>query len=738
MFESLGHLVYRRRRVVLGLAAAFVVIALVWGTGVFGRLSGGGFEDPNSESSRALAVAEDRLGRQATDVVVVYTDLAGSGVDDPAFQAAVQGTLDRLPVDQVASVTSYWSTGGAPQFVADDGQSTYAALQLVGDTEEDREAAYEEIADELVAPGQVETLRGGQVPTFVGVNEQVTEDIAAAESISLPILFVLLVVVFGSLAAASLPLAIGGLAILGAFTLLRIGTLFGDVSVFAINIVTMLGLGLAIDYALFVVSRFREELRTLGGASPDREHVNEALGRTMATAGRTVAFSGVTVAVSLAALLFFPQNFLRSMGFGGIAAVVVAMVAALTVLPALLAVMGPRVDSLRIRLPWRRKQPAYGDSGMGDPNGEHGLWARWARGVMRRPVLVVVGTIALLVTLGLPFLRVSFGGVDARALPEGTESRVAAEAVQNGFPSGAVPMDVVVIGASESAVTAYADDIAALPDVVGAQVTRTAGDTSQIAVAFQGEALDESNRQLVEDVRALPTPDGAEVLVGGESAELNDRLSSLGDRLPWAALFVVLVTFALLFLAFGSVVLPLKALVMNVFSLSAMLGVVVWVFQDGNLSGLLDFTTTGTIEATQPILMLAIAFGLSMDYEVFLLSRIREEWDATHDNTRAVARGLQRTGRIITSAAVLFVIVIGSFSTSGVTFIKMIGVGMIVAVLVDATIVRALLVPATMKLLGRWNWYAPAPLARFWDRHGIREGAELPPVREEQPQAVGV
>ncbi len=522
MFESLGHLVYRRRRVVLGLAAGFVVIAVVWGTGVFGRLSGGGFEDPNSESSRAVAVAEDRLGRQATDVVVVYTDLAGGGVDDPAFQDAVQGTLDRLPADQVASVTSYWSTGGAPQFASDDGQSTYAAVQLVGDTEEDREAAYEEIADALVAPGQVETLRGGAVPTFVAVNEQVTEDIAAAESISLPILFVLLVVVFGSLAAASLPLAIGGLAILGAFTLLRIGTLFGDVSVFAINIVTMLGLGLAIDYALFVVSRFREELRALGN---DREHVNDALARTMATAGRTVAFSGVTVAVSLAALLFFPQNFLRSMGFGGIAAVVVAMVAALTVLPALLAVMGPRVDALRIRVPWRRAKPAYGDSGV---NGDHGLWARWARGVMRRPVLVIVGTVALLVALGLPFLRVSFGGVDARALPEGTESRVAAEAVQERFPGGAVPMDVVVTGASESAAIAYADDIAALPDVVGAQVTRTAGDTSQIAVAFQGEALDEANRQLVEDIRALPTPDGSEVLVGGETAELNDRLSSLG------------------------------------------------------------------------------------------------------------------------------------------------------------------------------------------------------------------
>jgi RND superfamily putative drug exporter len=720
MFESLGHLMYHRRRVVLALAGAFVVIAVVWGTGVFGRLSGGGFDDPNSESSRAIAVAEDRLGRQATDVVVVYTDVAGGGVDDPAFRSAVQGTLDRLPDEQVSSATSYWSTGGAPQFASEDGRSTYAAVQLVGETEEDREAAYEQIADQLVAPGQIETLRGGAVPTFVAVNEQVTEDIAAAESISLPILFVLLVVVFGSLAAASLPLAIGGLAILGAFTLLRIGTLFGDVSVYAINIVTMLGLGLAIDYALFVVSRFREELRRLGN---DREHVNEALARTMATAGRTVAFSGVTVAVSLAALLFFPQNFLRSMGFGGIAAVLVAMVAALTVLPALLAVMGPRVDALRLRLPGRTDKSAYADSGQDEG---HGLWARWAHAVMRRPVVVMVGTLALLIALGLPFLRISFGGVDARSLPEGTEARIAAEAVAERFPGGAVPMDVVVVGADEADVQSYASDLADVPGVVAASVTRSAGDTSQIAVAFQGEALADDNRQLVEDLRAVPAPEGSEVLVGGESAALNDLLSGLGDRLPWAGAFVVIVTFVLLFLAFGSIVLPVKALFMNVFSLSAMLGVVVWVFQDGNLSGLLGFTSTGTIEATQPILMLAIAFGLSMDYEVFLLSRIREEWDATKDNTRAVARGLQRTGRIITSAAVLFVVVIGAFSTSGVTFIKMIGIGMIVAVLVDATVVRALLVPATMKLLGRWNWYAPAPLARFWDRHGIREG--VPPV----------
>jgi RND superfamily putative drug exporter len=522
-------------------------------------------------------------------------------------------------------------------------------------------------------------------------------------------------VIFGGLVAASLPLVIGGVAILGAFTMLRVLSLVTDVSIFAVNIVTFLGLGLAIDYALFIVSRFREELRRDG-------QVEGALVRTMQTAGRTVAFSGITVAVSLASLLFFPQNFLRSMGFGGMAAVLVAMVGALTVLPALLAVLGRRVDSVRIPMPFRRRRA----TAAADRDADHGAWSRVAHSVMRRPVVYVGATVVLLLALGAPFLRIAFGGVDARVLPEGTPSRTVSESLQRDFTGASTsPIEVVVTGADPAALGSYVESLRAVPGVAGADVTGQAGETTRISLRYAGEATADATQDLVTAVRDVPVPSGADVLVGGETAALVDLLGSLGATLPWMALFVVAVTGVLLFLAFGSVVLPVKAVVMNILSLAATFGAVVWIFQDGNLSGLLGFTSTGTIEATQPILILALAFGLSMDYEVFLLSRIREQWDRTGDNAQAVATGLQRSGKIITSAALLLVVVIGAFSTSGITFLKMIGVGMVVAIVIDATIVRALLVPATMRLLGNANWYAPKPLLRLYDRIGFKETDEI-------------
>jgi RND superfamily putative drug exporter len=716
IFQRLGRLIHRRRILVLVLAAAFIAAAGLWGTSVFGRLQTGGFEDPDSESSRAVTALEQDLGRQATDVVVVYRAPEGSAltVDDPAFADAVTAVLDGLPREDVVAVTSYWSTG-ADLFVSGDRQETYAALQLAGADEQSRTDAYDRIAGDLEADG-LTTLRGGPVPIAADVNEQVSADIARAESISTPVLVVLLMLVFGSMAAASLPLAIGGLAILGAFTGLRLLTTVTDVSIFSVNIVTMLGLGLAIDYALFVVSRFREELHAGRG-------VEDAVAVTVSTAGRTVAFSGVTVAVALSALLLFPQNFLRSMGYGGIFAVLVAMVSALTVLPALLSVLGHRVDALRVPLPWTRRSARRSTRRTADA--EHGAWARLARAVMRRPLVVLAAVVALLVLLGLPFLRVTFGGIDARVLPAGTESRVADEAMSQDFGAGnaANPIDIVVRGAEDPAVlTSYVAALRAVPGVVTAEVSRTEGGTSHVVVTSQGEAQERANLDLVSDLRDVATPPGAEVLVGGMSASQVDLLASVADRLPWVLLYLATTMFVLLFLAFGSLVLPLKAIVMNVLSLSATFGVLVWGFQEGHLAGLLGFTSTGYLEATQPVLIFAMAFGLSMDYEVFLLSRIREEWDLTGDNSRAVARGLQRTGRIITSAALLIVIVVGAFASSGITFIAMIGVGLTVAILVDATLVRALLVPATMRLLGRWNWWAPGPLARWWDRYGIREG----------------
>ncbi len=717
MFERLGHVNYRRRRWVLALAGAFLVVAGGWGTGVFGSMVSSGFEDPDSESARALEQVERTVGRGDPDVVVLY-DFRGRDVGDPGYRAAVEEHLADLPRDVVAGTTTYWSTGGrATALVSEDRTRTYAVLQLRGEDDDALMDAYEELSPELRdTPAGLHVELGGNQAIASDITTQVSEDIAKAEKVSLPLVLVLLVIIFGGLTAASLPLAIGGLAILGSFTLLRLLTLITDVSVFSINIVTMLGLGLAIDYALFVVSRFREELRT--GAT-----VEDALVRTMTTAGRTVAFSGITVAISLASLLLFPQVFLRSMGFGGMAAVLVAMVGALTVLPALLSVLGHRVDSLRIPTPWRRRGPARADAQ------HHGAWYRVARSVMRRPVVYVAVIVPVLLLAGLPFLRVEFGGVDHRALPPGTESRVVTETLNQDFPGGGTTtIDPVVTFADGSLdrtdraeLSAYVDRLGALPGVTSAEVTGVTDGSALVAVHHELEGISGEARDLVGQVREVPAPAGAEVLVGGRAADLRDLLASLGATLPWMGLFVVGVTLVLLFLAFGSVVLPLKAVVMNALSLAASFGALVWIFQDGHLSGLLGFESTGAVEATQPILMLAMAFGLSMDYEVFLLSRVREQWDRTGDNAAAVAGGLQRTGRIITSAAVLLVVVIGAFSTSGIVFIKMIGIGMIIAILVDATVVRALLVPATMRLLGHWNWWAPAPLARFWDRFGFRE-----------------
>ncbi|MFN0283699.1 MAG: MMPL family transporter [Kineosporiaceae bacterium] len=722
MFASWGQSLARWRWVVLVLSFAAVAAAAAWGPGVVSRLSGGGFEDPGSPASRAEQRIVETVGRQDGDVVALYSSRTLS-VEDPAFEAAVAGALGTLPAGAASQVLSYWSTG-SPAFVSQDGRSTYAVVRLAAADRGERADAYERIADGLRASGpEVSARLGGPAAIDVQINDQVSEDLARAESLSGPLLVVLLLVVFGSVVAAGLPLLVGIFTVLGSFVALRLMTEVTDVSVFAINIITILGLGLSVDYALFVVSRFREQLRA-------GDDVTSALATTMATAGRTVAFSAVTVAVSLTGLLLFPQTFLRSMGFGGIAAVLVAAVTALTVLPALLAVLGHRVDALRPRLPRGltgrlAARRAARDSGTGPATVRVGGWERLARNVMRRPVRWVAAVVALLAVLGSPFLHVTFGGIDERALPVGAQGRVVAESLRSDFPAVTTsPVDVLVEGADAAGLAAFSVRVAGLPGVTAARPVATAGDVTLLAVDYTGGAVDETARGVVTAVRALPVPDGARVDVGGVSAQQVDLRASIAQTLPWMALLVVSATFVLLFLAFGSLVLPLKAVVMNVLSLGAAFGVVTWVFQDGHLSGLLGFTSTGTVETTQPILMLAILFGLSMDYEVFLLSRIREQWDLTGDNTEAVATGLQRTGRIITSAALLLVVVIAAFSTSGITFIKLIGVGMAVAIVVDATIVRALLVPATMRLLGRANWWAPAPMVRWWQRYGVREGGE--------------
>ena len=711
VFERWGRTAYRRRRRILVIALLVAVVGGVWGTTIFAKVqTAGGFDAPNSQSQHEAALATKAFGRDAGDVVVLYSSKTLTTAS-PAFRAAVTHALAALPHSKVESYATYWSTGSR-QFVSATGHQTYAVLELAGATDTARQTSYDAIKTGLSAPG-LRSQVGGAVPTDETIDQQTTRSITRAEGLSFPILLILLLVIFGGLTAACLPLAIGALGILGSFTALRLLTIITGVSVFSLNITTILGLGLGIDYGLFLVTRFREELRKRGS-------VEDAVARTVATAGRTVLVSGVTVAIVLASLMLFPETILRSIGYGGVATVLLDMLAALTVLPALLAVLGPKVNSLRIRRSVQRP-PAADNSGG---------WYRLAHSVMRRPVLYAIPIVVLLLGLGSPFLKVVWGGVDATALPSAAAPRIVTEALNRDFPGNpTAPIEAIVqftgpiagSPARSAGLAAYVTRLDHVRGISSARVTGTGGDIARVDMRYAPNPYSPQARAIAGQVRDVAPPAGARAYVGGQTAGLSDELSSLGHTLPWMALAVVAATFLLMFLAFGSLILPVQAIVMNILSLGAMFGVVTWIFAGGHLSGLLGFTPNGTISPTIPVLMFAIMFGLSMDYEVFLVSRIRERYDQTGDNAGAIASGLQRTGGVITSAALLLVIVIGLFSLSSISFIKMLGVGMIVALILDATLVRMLLVPATMRLLGDANWWAPAPLRRFHARHGIRE-----------------
>jgi trehalose monomycolate/heme transporter len=560
----------------------------------------------------------------------------------------------------------------------------------------------------------LETDLAGSFAVYGDVNDMTSEDLERAEMVSLPIVILLALLIFGSLVAASMPAVVGALAVVGSLAVVRLLTTFTDVSVFSVNVISLLGMGLAIDYALFVISRFREELARL--PEDDPEASTKAIRATMTTAGRTVLFSGLTVAAAMSSLLVFPQNFLRSMGYGGMSAVVIAMLAALTVLPATLRLLGRRIDGGR--MPWRRHRPVSVED-------DHGWWARLAHGVMRRPVVVIVVVTAALLAIASPFLGAKWGSVDYRVLPEDAPAHVAADKLNSEFGPEQSSAQLLLEGVDRQDVRAYTHEVESVDGITAVQPVATEGDTALLRAYWQGNSQDQRSQDIVRDLRAVDPPDG-EALVGGLTADTVDLITSVGEHLPWMGLIVLGVMLVLLFLAFGSLVLPIKAVVMNAVSITASFGIVTWIFQQGHLSGLLGFESTGYLDSTNPILMLAILFGLSMDYEVFLLSRIREQWDRTGDNDLAVATGVQKTGRIITSAALLLAVVIGAFGLSGIVFMKMIGIGMLVALIIDATVVRALLVPATMKLLGTWNWWAPGPLRRWWERYGWRESDEAP------------
>ncbi len=737
MFTRLAHLTVRRRRLVLVLTVAFLSAGGFFGTAVFERLQSGGFEDPSAESTEAARLLEDVFGQGDPNVVLLVT-ADGGDVDEPSVAKAASEVTDRLGREPgVRQSVSYWTLGSPPPLRSEVGDKALVLARLEGSEAEVEESITGISEAYTTVEGPISVQVGGTAEVFRQVGEIIEGDLARAESIAVPATLVLLVFAFGSVVAASLPLAVGAVAVLGTFLALYVVTSLTDVSIFSINLTTALGLGLAIDYSLFVVSRFREELH--GGLEP-----HDAVVRTVETAGRTVAFSALTVAVSLSALLVFPMFFLRSFAYAGIAVVIIAAVASVVSLPSLLAVLGHNVDRARVG---RRREAVPG----------HGWWHRVATFVMRRPVPIATAVIVLLLLLGTPFLGVRFGSVDDRALPAESTSRAVSEQLRRDFAAneaeafGVVATDADVGADLGATVGGYATALSRL-DGVGRvdALTGSYADGARVApanpgsVRFGGEQgtwfsvvpevdpVSPEGEELVRRIRSLEAP--FHVAVGGQAAELVDSKAAILGRVPLAASIVAVTTAILLFLMFGSLLVPAKAIVLNVLSLTATFGAMVWVFQDGNGSGLLDFTATGTLDTTTPILMFCIAFGLSMDYEVFLLSRIKEEHDRSGDNTASVAMGLERTGRIVTTAAALLSVTFLAFSTSSVTIIKLFGLGLTMAVIMDATLIRATLVPAFMRLAGEANWWAPPFLRRLHHRIGLSESGPGPT----RPDAVPV
>ena len=732
MFGKLAWFTVRRRRWVLAASVVFVVAAVGLGAGAFGVLKGGGFDDPGAESSRAADALDEVFDTGEPNVVLLVRAPTGS-VDDPAAASAGTALTKQLAgIPDVAEVGSYWTLGRPSQLRSDAGDE---ALVLGRITTEDDEAneTLARIRDELGGrQGTVDVSVGGPAAVNEELRTSVESSLARAEMIAIPLTLLLLVFVFRSLVGASLPLIVGVMAITGTLlTLFVLGSLT-DVSIFSINLTTALGLGLAVDYSLFIVSRFREEMGN--GLAP-----HDAVVRSVETAGRTVAISALTVAVALSALVAFPMYFLRSFAYAGVAVVLLAMAASVLTLPALLAAIGPRIDSRRARRT-AGATPATGAGTAGRP----GFWHRVATTVMRRPIPVALAVTGLLVLLGTPFLRLSTGLPDERALPASAESRQVAASIDAGFDgdSGeAFPIVAESVDPTGADLGAFAARVSTLDGVArvegpggtwagGARVAEpapaaerfAAADAAWLSVVPSVGGQTPQGEQLAEDVRALDAP--FDFLVGGSAAQLIDTKHALAAGLPIALGVIAAATLVLLFMMSGSVLIPLKAIVLNLLSLTATFGAMVWVFQDGNVSGLLDFTATGRIDTSVPILMFCIAFGLSMDYEVFLLSRIKEEYDRSGDNTAAVALGLERTGRIVSAAAALLAITFVAFGTAEVSFLKLFGLGLALAVLMDATVIRGLLVPAFMRLAGRANWWAPAPLRRIHDRFGLREAPD--------------
>ncbi|HET7645167.1 MAG TPA: MMPL family transporter [Candidatus Limnocylindria bacterium] len=764
IFAAVGRFDYRFRRILPVIGLLIVAGLFVWSRMEGGDLIQGGWVIDGSEEQQAEALLADRFGEPSTSMIVLFTDPAGDAAS-PAFQDKVAQTLDPIRSDPLVTGITTYADSPVDQLLSRDGSETLAIVTLNEELEASVDQAYD-LGQRIEPPDGVEAQVTGIPQLYHEFNQRIEADLVKAEMISLPIALVILLAVFGTLVGAVLPLLIAAFALPAAFAV--IGLLAGvtEMSIFVTNLASMIGLALAIDYSLFMVSRYREELR--------HHSVEIAIERMMGSVGKAVAVSGVAVAIGLSSLTVFEAAALRSMGVGGIITVVSTLIFALTVLPAILAMLGPRVNRLRIPLPGRLRL-AEEDADAADVRQGHGIWGWIAGHVMRRPLLISVPVFALLLLAGSPFLGIQLStGQNLEDLPA-TPARTAFLTITEDFPGNesdpirialtwedATPGEDGLDAGQQSAMQSYVDELAALDGVTGVESVLDAppgipaeqyrqllalppsqrpaeagaaldeyvsewlaGDTAEIQVRSRLLPDSDAGRALVDAVRAVDTPDGTDALTAGLPSRSRDFMDSFYDSVPVAVLIVVAVTGGILFLTFGSVFLPVKAVLMSLVSVSASFGALVWIFQEGHLSAILGVEPSGTTAAWLPIIMFAILFGLSMDYEVLLLSRIRERYLAHGDNTRAVREGIGITGGIITGAALIMVAVFGAFSLSSIIFLKALGFSMALAVLVDATVVRGILVPAFMRLAGFVNWWAPRWIQRIVARLGLYEGPEV-------------
>ncbi|TAM70370.1 MAG: MMPL family transporter [Chloroflexota bacterium] len=759
MFARWGGFVYRFRRVIVLLAVALALLSVPLALGASKELGSGGWLDAGSESAHVADRLAADFGTGQSALIVLFRAPAGTDAGSAAYQAQVGQALARLKADpRVAGIVGYAQTGAA-RFVSNDRSMTYVVADLDA-TDEQSVDQLDSLRAEIEPPAGSTIQLTGYAPLTRDSADQSQRDLERAEAVSLPLALIILVGVFGSLVAAAMPLLVAGLAIPAALALVALVAQHLEMSVYVLNIATMLGLALAIDYSLFLVSRFREELQR-------GRPVSLAVERAVATSGKAVVFSGTAVGIGLAGLLFLKSAALGSIGLGGAIVVFCSVVFALTFLPALLGMLGPRVTVLSLAGLWSRLRgrPRV-DPLVRPPEAHESAWGRVAHAVMRHPLAVLVPLVLLLVWVGTPALRIEQGIPGAAIYPPGLESRDAYVALQDDFPPGeTTPITVLATvqgdplsPANVQALTAYAARLAvqahisrvespfsglidpqtgqplsaagiealyaapaaqrpaALTALLGADVR---GSTVRFdAISPLDPSLPEATA-MIPGLRAIPAGAGITTQVGGSAALGYDFLAAMSERLPWVVGVVLAAMLVILFLLFGSVVLPLKAVVMTLLSITASFGALVWIFQDGNLSGLLDFRPLGYTVAGNPIIIFCVLFGLSMDYEVLLLSRIQEAWRRSGDNTEAVAEGVTRTAGVITGAALIMVSVFAAFALAQVVTIKSLGVAMAIAVAVDATIIRVFVVPATMRLLGHWNWWAPGPLGRLADRLGF-------------------